>query len=137
VALIEILSPGNKASEYAFQTLLDKVIGALAQAIHVLLVDLLPRTARDPGGIHTAVWQTLHAGTITVPAERPLTLACYEAGTVKNAYVEPLAVGMALPAMPLYFCPGRYVLVPLEETYQAAWAGVPEIFREVLEQPES
>jgi hypothetical protein len=135
IALIEVLSAGNKASEYAFQTLIDKVLGALAQGIHVLLVDLHPPTPRDPEGIHAAVWQALHAGTITAPADRRLTLASYEAGAIKNAYVEPLAVGMTLPAMPLYLWRGFYVLVPLEETYQAAWEGVPELFREILEQP--
>jgi hypothetical protein len=135
VALIEILSPGNKASEYAFQTLLDKVIGALAQGIHVLLVDLVPPTPRDPQGIHVAVWQGLHAGPITVPADRPLTLASYEAGANKNAYVEPLAVGMSLPPMPLFLRPGCHVKVPLEDTYQSAWLGVPAIFREDLERP--
>jgi hypothetical protein len=62
-----------------------------------------------------------------------LTLASYEAGANKSADVEPLSVGMT--AMPLFLHPGRYVLVPLEETYQTAWAGVPKIFRDELERP--
>jgi hypothetical protein len=68
--------------------------------------------------------------------DRPLTLVSYDAAASKRAYVEPLAVGMSLPAMPLFFQPGRYVTVPLEETYQTAWLGVPEMFREILEQAE-
>ena len=48
------------------------------------------------------------------------------------AFVEPLAVGHPLPPMPLYLTPDGYVYVPLEETYQAAFAGVPDRYRRVL-----
>jgi hypothetical protein len=40
---------------------------------------------------------------------------------------------MTLPVMPVFFLPGRYVNVPLEETYQTAYAGIPVEFREILE----
>ena len=34
--------------------------------------------------------------------------------------------------MPLFLTPDRYVQVPLEATYQAAWQNVPEFWRDVL-----
>lgn len=49
------------------------------------------------------------------------------------SYVEPVAVGDLLIDMPLFLAPGWYVNVPLEQTYQAAYRGVPRRFREVLE----
>jgi hypothetical protein len=52
-----------------------------------------------------------------------------------DAYLEFVAVGDALPAMPLFFDPDTYVTVPLEPTREAAYRGVPEIWREVLEGP--
>ena len=64
--------------------------------------------------------------------DKPLTLAAYEADGGIRAFVEPLAVGDTLTPMPLYLRPGEYVLVPLEETYQAAWQGVPRRWREVI-----
>jgi hypothetical protein len=70
VALIEIISPGNKASEYAFAQLLAKVGGALSGGIHLLVIDLLPPTPRDPHGIHAAIWESIRAGTFIPPGER-------------------------------------------------------------------
>jgi len=47
--------------------------------------------------------------------------------------IEHLAVGSRLPEMPLFLRPDRYVNVPLEPTYQAAYRGTPAVWREVLE----
>jgi hypothetical protein len=135
VALIEIVSPDNKASEYAFQTIVTKIAGALYRGIHVLVIDLLPPTRRDPNGIHAAVWAAIGAGEFVPPEDRRLTLASYEAGAVKTAYVEPIAVGSVLPAMPLFLEPDLYVSVPLESTYAEAWEGLPGVFRDELSGP--
>jgi hypothetical protein len=66
-------------------------------------------------------------------AEKPLTLASYMAGPLPEAYLEFVAVGDALPAMPLFLDLRAYVSVPLEPTYLAAYRGVPEFWRDVLE----
>jgi hypothetical protein len=50
VALLEILSPGNKASRDAIRSFVEKAAGALRQGIHLLVIDLHPRTPRDPDG---------------------------------------------------------------------------------------
>jgi hypothetical protein len=50
-------------------------------------------------------------------------------------YLEHVAVGAALPQMPLFLRPDRYVNVPLEPTYQAAYRGLPAFWRAVLEGP--
>jgi hypothetical protein len=49
------------------------------------------------------------------------------------AYVAHLAVGRALPEMPLFLDPGYYFNVPLEATYAATWRGTLERWRQVLE----
>ena len=67
------------------------------------------------------------------PRDKPLTLAAYSAGRPTTAYVEPIAEGDALPEMPLFLDPWSYISVPLEPTYQAAWRGVPQRWRRVLE----
>jgi hypothetical protein len=132
IALIEILSPGNKASEYAFSQLLVKIGGALYHQIHLLLIDLHPPTARDPHGLHAAVWENLHAGTFVPPDDLSLTLVSYEAGLRPIAHVEPIAVGRPLPDMPLYLAPEWHVQVPLESTYLEAWQGVPDFIQQIL-----
>jgi hypothetical protein len=135
VALVEILSPGNKASRHGLRSFLDKACSALAQGIHLLLIDLFPPTPRDPQGIHGALWQQVADAGHEHPAAEPLTLAAYMAGPVPTAYVEPLAVGRELPDMPLFLEPGEYVNVPLEATYQAAYRSVPRFYRDILEAP--
>jgi hypothetical protein len=46
--------------------------------------------------------------------------------------VTPVAIGQDLPDMPLFLTPEVYIDVPLEATYQAAWADVPSFWQDVL-----
>ena len=135
VALVEIVSPGNKASRYALRSFVEKAVEFLEAGIHLLILDLFPPGPRDPQGIHAAVWSEVMEDHFQLPADKPLTLVAYAADLVKKAFIEPVAVGDALPDMPLFLEPERYVLVPLEATYQAAFAAVPRRWRDELEVP--
>jgi hypothetical protein len=68
-----------------------------------------------------------------LPADEPLTLASYAAGPHVDVYLEHLAVKDALPDMPLFIRPDRYINVPLESTYEAAYQGMPGFWRQILE----
>jgi hypothetical protein len=133
VALLEIVSPGNKSARYAVRSFVEKAVEALYRGYHLLIVDLFPPGPRDPQGIHAAIWGEFSDDAAPLPAGEPLTLAAYSAGPVKHAYVEPTAVARDLIDMPLFLTPGEYVNVPLETTYQAAYRGVPRRWREVLD----
>jgi hypothetical protein len=135
VALIEIVSPANKDRTEHVEELADKAVAALEYGIHLLVVDLFPPTRHDPGGIHGAIVQSLEQSgeTYGLPAGRPLTLASYVAGPPVEIYLEHLAVGAILAEMPLFLRPDRYINVPLEPTYQAAYRGMPAFWRDVLE----
>ncbi len=56
----------------------------------------------------------------------------YIGGACAEAFVEHVAVGDSLPAMPLFVTPEAYIEVPLEATYQQAWDGMPAYWRDVL-----
>jgi len=133
VGLLEIISPGNKGSRQHMEDFLDKAVAALEQGYHLLLVDLFPPGPGDPEGIHGAIWSALGDDSYSAPEDKPLTLAAYSAGTTVRSYVEPLAVRDFLKSMPLFLQRSHYVLVPLEETYQQAYRGMPRRWREVLE----
>ncbi|MGH7227409.1 MAG: DUF4058 family protein, partial [Gemmataceae bacterium] len=105
---------------------------ALAAGIHLLLVDLFPPSSRDPQGIHGAVWGEDCGSDYTLSEDKPLTCVAYIGGAGAEAFIEPVAIGDALPPMPLFLTPEVYVLVPLEATYQSAWEGLPLYWREVL-----
>ena len=133
VALLEIVSPGNKQGRGPMEALVDKAVASLQQGYHLLMIDLLPPGPFDPDGLHDRIWQEIDGEPFAPPAGRPLTLAAYRVSDGVTAYVEPVAVGQALPEMPLFFTPDRYVNVPLAETYAAAYAGVPKRWRRVIE----
>jgi hypothetical protein len=133
---VEVLSPGNKGSEYPFRSFLQKMASLLQSGYHLLLIDLHPPGPRDPQGIHRALLEEfITRPDFQLPPEKPLTLASYVGGDQKSFFIENVAVGDSLPAMPLFLDPELYVSVPLEETYQAAWEEYPVRWREVFEAP--
>ena len=135
IAVIEVVSPGNKAARNPLRTFVQKSAKILANGIHLLILDLLPPGKRDPDGIHNEIWQEVAGTEYALPKDRPLTLASYEAGDTLRAYVVQAAVGDALTDMPLFLEPEQAVTVPLEATYQAAFAELPRRWRRVLEAP--
>jgi hypothetical protein len=133
VAMVEVVSPGNKAGRQAFAAFVAKAAQLLDQRIHLLILDLQPPSRRDPQGIHGAIWDEISGAEYVAPPGKPLTLAAYEATLSVRAFIKPAAVGDTLSDMPLFLEPGAHVQVPLEATYCAAFAAVPRRWREVLE----
>jgi hypothetical protein len=132
VAVLEIVSPGNKASRAEFRTLVEKSVALLRQGVHLLVIDLFPPGKRDPQGIHKAIWDEFEEQELELPADKPLTLAAYDAGPECVAYVEFVGIGDSLPEMPLFLRPEFYVPAPLEDTYQTAWATFPAALQGLL-----
>ena len=132
VALVEIVSPVVKDDARRFARFVHKLTLALNHGIHVLVIDPLPPSKRDPQGLHAAIWRAL-TGRSVAPSGKPLTLVSYVAGEERVAYADAMAVGDAIPDMPLFLTPESYVSVPLEQTYQEAWRGFPEPLKEQLE----
>jgi hypothetical protein len=133
VAVIEVVSPGNKASRAEFRAFIEKTADLIQQGVHLLMIDLFPPGPRDPQGLHKALWDEFQEEEIQLPADKPLTLAAYDAGPPPVAYVDFVAVGETLPEMPLFLQPERYVKAPLEATYQATWATFPAVLKGLLE----
>jgi hypothetical protein len=135
VAVIEVVSPGNKDSKHAIRAFGRKAVEFLLGGVHLLVVDLFPPSKRDPQGVHKVIWDRLNDEPFTLPPDKQLTLAAYSSGEEIVAYVEPIAVGDTLPDMPIFLTPDRYVPCPLEATYQTAWEQFPAPLRGPLEQP--
>ena len=135
VAIIEIVSPGNKRSEQELDRLFLKMDSALQQGIHLLVIDLHPPGRNDPDGLHATFWQWAFGGTRYQGVPPRGTVSAYRAHPVMlaYAYAEPVDVGDRLPAMPLFLTPEWYINLPLEETYLRAYAGVPEHLKRELE----
>lgn len=133
VALIEIASPANKDRVSSVEDFVEKLWRAVQSRIHVLLVDLFPPGPYDPRGLHGEFWGRYDLDSKNEPLAGPLCLASYEAVELPEAWIEPITVGDELPEMPLFYDRGRYIQVPLAATYERAWRGVPEFWRDVVE----
>ena len=135
VAVIEIVSPANKDRRDRVHEFTYKIEALLRSGVHVLVVDILPPGKHTPRGIHAAVWARFDRTRYQPPEGEPLTLASYrwdEEAREPEAFVEPTAVGRDLFAMPLFLRTDRFVEIPLEASYRAAFASMPAIWRGVL-----
>ncbi len=134
VAMIEVVSPGNKDSKHAGASFVEKAVEFLRNGIHVLMIDPFPPGLRDPQGLAQAIWDGVDGEALAgrPSADRPLSVAAFDAGETLTAYVEPIAVGEPWPETPLFLAPGWYVNIPLEQTYMASWAETPEPIRALV-----
>lgn len=110
MAILAIVSPGNKEKRAALEQFVDKAVGAINEELHLMVLDLFPPGPFDPRGIHGAIWGRM-GGAYEPSAGKALTLAAYSSGQVVTCYVEPTAVGTELIPMPLFLTPDRYVNV--------------------------
>jgi hypothetical protein len=133
VAIIEILSPGNKSSQHAFRSFVEKAANILNQGIHLLIVDLFPPTPRDPQGMHKAIWDEFGDQEFDFLPDKPLIVASYNSGSLPTAYVESVGIGDVLPSLPIFLTEDYYVPAPLESTYQEAWEVYPRMLKELIE----
>lgn len=134
VAVVEVVSPGNKASQSAFRTFVEKSADLVEQGVHLMVIDLFPPGPRDPGGVHRAIWDELGEAAPDLPSGRDRAVASYDAGADdRTAYLNFVAVGDPLPDAPLFLRPGVYVPAPLESSYQTTWGQFPAALRGLLD----
>ena len=132
IAIVEIVSPGNKNSHNGLRSFVEKAAGMLRAGIHLIILDLFPPGSRDPQGIHKVIWDEFIDNNFTLPDDKPLTLASYRADSWPEAFIEPVAVGDELPEMPLFLVPDKYIQTPLQPAYDSAWDAVPLYWRDVV-----
>jgi hypothetical protein len=134
VAVIEVVSPGNKTSRARTEQFLRKSVNLLDRGIHLVVLDLQAPTALVPRGFHAMITADLGHEATAVPAERPLSALSYqvlETGALR-AHLVPLKVGDTLPELAVFLGPHDFVRLPLEATYAESFRTVPWKFRDVL-----
>ena len=134
VALVEIVSPGNKSHRGRFRELVEKAAAFLDQGVHLGVIDLFPPGKRDPQGVHGAIWEEISGEESDTPrGKKNRVAASYECAAIVRAYLSSFGIGDRLPDLPLFLEAGGCVEIPLETTYQRAFAEVPERWRDELE----
>ena len=142
VAYLEVVSYGNKDRAWSVQVFNDKLEDAINHGCHLMVIDLHPPGSFDPRGMHAALWGRFNEMSHGVSEELPLGIAayrvqCLNGNIVPSAYFESTAVGQNLPVMPLFLTSEEYINLPLQETYDEAWRGVPARWKTVLEAPKT
>ena len=61
VAVIEIVSPGNKAAAGPLRTFVEKAAELLRAGIHLMIIDPFPPTRADPQGLQHLIWDEFDA----------------------------------------------------------------------------
>jgi len=133
VALAEIVSGANKVSPERIAKFVENVLTSLHHGIHVLVVDPFPAMRRDPAGIHGVLCRVLGEPHFEPPSDKPLTLVSYCAGPPITASVELMCGGAPLKDMPLFLTKTNSVLMPLEASYQRAWAAEPRRWKNEID----
>lgn len=132
VAVIELVSPGNKDRRRSLATFVEKSVNLLFQQVNLLIVDPFPPTRHDPNGIHGAILEELTGQEFELPADKRLTTAAYQVEPELVSFVETIAVGDPLPDMPVFLNEDQYVNLPLEETYEVTWNVLPKEIRSLF-----
>lgn len=135
VALLDIVSPGNKNHQARYDAFVHKTVDAVRRRVNVLLVDVQQTGKFDQDGINASIRNMLSPhSTPIIDKPRHSTLASYCPDPPRSVdiYVEHVAPEMPFPDMPIFLNPDRYVNVPLEATSQEAWKGMPSFWRNVV-----
>ncbi len=134
VAVIELLSPGNKDSRAAVRDFVEKAASTSCAAVFIFSSWIYSQpTSCDPSGMHKLISDEILEEEFVFPPGKDRVVASYEVGIENTAYVEPVAVGDVLKDMPLFLSSGLRVRVPLDEPYMAAWAASPTEMRTAVE----
>ena len=132
VAVIEIVSPGNKNTHHGLSAFVAKAVEFLQAGIHLLIIDLFPPGPRDPHSIHAPIWQAFSDNEYLPPSDEPLLIASYCADRSPQAFLDTMAVGGVLPEVSVFLDVGYYIAFALEPTYQTAWEAVPKFWQDVI-----
>lgn len=134
ISVIELVSPGNKHSQLEIERLTKKSASMIHDEINLMVIDPFPPTPRDPDGIANLIWREIDATRqLEFSAARPLVTTSFQANPAPIAHFNCFSVGALIPPMPIFLIEDRYVMLPLEETYQKVWSALPVPIRRIFE----
>ncbi len=74
IAIVEIVSPGNKNTRHGLAAFVDKAATVLRAGVHLLILDLFPPGPRDEQGIHKVLWDEFIDSDFALPPDKALDL---------------------------------------------------------------
>lgn len=118
VAAVEIVSSRNKARPDARQRYLGRYLGYIRQGVHLLLIDVLPRPSEFSFADALAANLRFEQPPCAVPFAVSYRVGePVPEGTILAVWRRPVAIGQALPTIPLALTAEVSVPIDLEHTY--------------------
>ncbi|HEX4607472.1 MAG TPA: DUF4058 family protein [Urbifossiella sp.] len=123
IAVVELISPGNKKERAERDRFTAKCLSYLGRGLGLVVVDLVTESPRN---LHNELVRLAgHDARFEFPDEPPIYAACYRpvcrgGQNLIDLWRWPLAVGAALPAVPLPLTGFGCVRLDLEATYAEA-----------------
>lgn len=135
VAVIEIVSQGNKDARARVEQFVAKSLGFIDAGVHLLIIDLQSPTNLVPRGFHALVCESLGHEAPLFPEGRDRQTVSYQVieSGFPRSHLVPVGIGDPLPEMPVFLLPHHFVRVPLEPAYGAAFRSLGRRFREALQ----
>lgn len=132
IATVELPEPALKRRRVWLKRFVHRVRGLIRDGVSCAMADLPPARQECPGGVHSLIWRPwADADFPTYPMRASLTVG-YRAGAMPEAVVRVAGPADPLPDLPVFLPGGLTVDIPLEATYQAAWADQPEPVRKMI-----
>jgi hypothetical protein len=123
LAVIELVSPGNKDDTESRETFAGKCLGYLAKGIGLVVIDIVTRRLAN---LHNwLVKLAKHDAKFEMPGNPPIYTSAYrpvhrnKEDTI-DLWMWPLVVGSVLPVVPLALKGFGCILLDLEATYREA-----------------
>ncbi len=125
-AAIELVSTANKDRPGSRRTFAAKCAGYLKQAVSVILIDVVTERSAN---LHADLLETLEVSQAVWESPTQLYAVAYRPVSVQNrqsieAWPETLALGQALPVLPLWLRLDLCLPLQLEETYATTCSGL-------------
>jgi hypothetical protein len=133
VAAVRVVTMDNKRGRLRLASFVKWAVDLIYSGKSLLIIDPFPPTAHEPRGVSQAIWDEFQECDFALPDNMPFTVASFIGTPCPEVFVEPIALGAALPDMPLFLDAEYYVNVPLEATYQATWEASPKIMQQAVE----
>jgi hypothetical protein len=123
VAVVELVSPGNKDRPEQRRAFAAKCASYLAQGVSLIMIDVVTNRHAN---LHNDLMRLMEAAPDhDFPGDVPLYAVAYRPvrrpdGEAIDLWRRPLAVGAPLPTLPLRLTGDQFVPVDFEATYQEA-----------------
>ncbi len=140
VGFVEVMTPANQELKFIFKKIIDRLTESVQEGYHNLIIDIHLPGPCNPCGTHHAYWTRFNDVASSVSDDEPLGITSYRVNRLHGeghptAFGQLTAVGQNLPVMPLFLTSDEYINLPLQDTYDEAWRGVPARWKTVLEPP--